>query len=146
MTSPVDVLTLVVSTLQSSPLCLSVAVIQEKVFSGEQFVLKVRAQLVNEQSLQVYLYHNRGHYDYAYQVFGIRPLMRWDNKEDCPGLANFPHHFHPGDAAPVASSLTGEPVADLQIVLTNLEKNLPSPVTSDVREVRRFNKESDALS
>ena len=137
MTPPADVLTFVVSTLQASPLCVSVTVIQEKVFSNEQFVLKVRAQLTNEWSLQIYLYHNHGHYDYAYQVFGVGALMRWDNKEDCPGLDNYPHHFHPVNGAPVTSPLTGEPVADLPAVLENLKKIIaPAVPRPGLRKVR----------
>lgn len=88
MTSLVDLLTFVVSTLQASRLCTSVAVVREKAFSNEQFVLKVRAQLLN----------------------------------------NFPHHFHPKDGAPVSSPLTGDPMADLPIVLANIEKSLSSLV------------------
>jgi hypothetical protein len=117
----VELSSFVVSTLQASRLFNGVAIAQERVFSDEQFALKIRAQLKQGGQLQVYLYYNRGHYDYAYQVFDATAIMRWDNKEDCPGLANFPHHYHPQDGgSPVASTLVGNPMSDLPIVLASL--------------------------
>jgi hypothetical protein len=67
------------------------------------------------------------------QLFTDRPLTRWDNKEDCPGLENYPHHCHLPDATIVASSLRGDPVVDLPIVVREIQEstpaNLPTLVT-----------------
>ena len=118
----VELSSFVVSALQANHLFNDVRIVQERVFSNEQFALKIRAQLAESWQLQIYLYYNRGHYDYAYQVFYVTSIMRWDNKEDCPGLANFPHHYHPQDGGPpVSSTLVGNPLTDLPIVIASLE-------------------------
>lgn len=118
----VELSSFVMSALQANHLFNDVRIVQERPFSDERFALKIRAQLAQGGQLQVYLYYNRGHYDYAYQVFNAIAIMRWDNKEDCPGLANFPHHYHPQDGgSPVASTLVGNPMSDLPIVLASLE-------------------------
>jgi hypothetical protein len=118
----VELSSFVVSVLQANRLFNDVRIVQERVFSDEQFALKIRAQLTQGWQLQIYLYYNRGHYDYAYQVFHVTSIMRWDNKEDCPGLANFPHHYHPQNGGlPVPSTLVGDPISDLPIILASLE-------------------------
>lgn len=70
--------------------------------------------------LQVRVYHNRGHVDYAYQLFADAPLLRWDNKEEFPHLVTYPHHHHDerGDIKP--SPLTGNPVKDIEVVLQEI--------------------------
>jgi len=120
-----SLLDLVVTTLKADLHC-EPAIDDVREFSDEQFSIKVRARL-EDLSFQVYLYFNRGHYDYSYQLFGDRPLTRWDNKEDCPGLENFPHHRHLPDATIVTSSLRGDPTTDLQIVVQEIAKILRPP-------------------
>jgi len=143
MTSLPETLALVVNTLQANRLFGDVTVVEEKIFSDEQFALKVRAQMVNGWNLQVYLYHNRGHHDYAYQVFGDAAIMRWDNKEDCPGLDNFPHHHHGSDGTIAASTLSGEPVTDLPKLFNVLESLVFPPVDKPmggrIRKLRKRN-------
>lgn len=117
----------VVNALQATRLFHALIVVDEKSFSDEQFVVRVRMSIINGWNLQVHLYHNRGHYDYAYHVFENKlTIMRWDNKEDCPGLDNFPHHFHAPDGSIVASILSGDPVQDVAAILANLEKIIPA--------------------
>jgi Family of unknown function (DUF6516) len=137
MTSLPETLALVVNTLQANRLFGDVSVVQEKVFSDEQFALKVRARMVNGWNLQVYLYHNRGHHDYAYQVFGDAAIMCWDNKEDCPGLDNFPHHHHADDGTIVASALSGEPSKDLPKLLNVLENLVSLPAARPTKRSRK---------
>ena len=115
-----SLLDLVVTTLRGDLRCESIAEVETQVFSEEKFFVKVRAQVREELFFQVRIYYNQGHYDYSYQLFADRPLTRWDNKEDCPGLENFPHHRHLPDATIVASSLRGDPVVDLPIVVQAL--------------------------
>ena len=62
-------------TLQSHPICERVSVLETKVFSYDQFFLKVRAELTGENKLQVRIYYNQGHIDYAYQLFTNVPIL-----------------------------------------------------------------------
>ncbi len=117
MTSLASLLGLVTARLQAHPLCERMVVVQTKEYSDQQFLFKVRASLHGELTLQVRIYHNQGHNDYSYQLFSDVPLLRWDNKEDCPDLPNFPHHHHTQDGEIVASALSGEPEKDLPVVL-----------------------------
>jgi hypothetical protein len=51
--------------------------------------------------------------------------LRWDNAPHHPELiTNFPHHFHDEQGQLTPSPLSGEPVADLAIVLTAIEQHL----------------------
>jgi hypothetical protein len=121
MTTPADTLNLVITTLQGSPLCSTVRVLETQQFSEQRFALKVRADLVRGGVLQVRLYYNDRHIDYAYQVFRAdQPLLRWDNKEHFPGIATHPHHFHASTGLVGDSSLNGDPVYDLPLVLEYL--------------------------
>lgn len=107
----------IMAVLQAHPMCRSVTVVETKQFSNEQFFFKVRAELLAGHKLQVRIYYNLGHTDYAYQVFGDVPLLRWDNKEDFPHLHTYPHHYHDEQGSVVESSLTGDMIRDLEIVL-----------------------------
>lgn len=68
--------------LQSHPVCEQATVVETKVFSSDQFFLKVRADLTGRNKLQARIYYNQEHIDYAYQLFTDLPLLRWDNKEE----------------------------------------------------------------
>ena len=121
MKSLADLLNFVVSTLQASPLCHAVSILETLQFSDEQFALKVRAELANGNTLQVRLYYNRAHIDYAYQIFRKEtPMIRWDNKEHFPSIATQPHHFHMSADAIESSPLDGDPQHDLPIILNYL--------------------------
>jgi hypothetical protein len=121
MTTPADTLNLVITTLQGSPLCGTVRVLETQQFSELRFALKVRADLVRGGVLQVRLYYNDRHVDYAYQLFHAdQPILRWDNKEHFPGIATHPHHFHAATGLVDDSSLNGDPVHDLPLVLDYL--------------------------
>jgi len=120
-----EVLSLVVTTLQRSQLCTAVRVVSTTVFSDKQFALKVRATLADESVLQVRLYVNEEHIDYAYQLINDnQPMIRWDNKEHFPSIATYPHHFHNDLGAVIESPLIGVPVNDLPVVLSYLEANV----------------------
>ena len=120
-----DYLSFVVSTLQASTICQDIRVAETQVFSGSQFLLKARAVLKDDSVLQVRLYINKPHIDYAYQVVrNEEPIIRWDNKEHFPTIASFPHHFHGLDYKVTASPLNGNPEQDLPLVLDILSKLL----------------------
>ena len=104
--------------LQTHPVCKRVTVVETKQFSADQFSFKIRAVLQKEDAqLQVRMYYNRGHLDYAYQLFTDAPLVRWDNKEEFRHLRSYPHHHHDAQGRVRPSPLTGEPVQDIAIVL-----------------------------
>ena len=117
MISLPSLLAKLVSILQSDPLCGAVAVLETRSFSSDQFYLKVRAELVGGYNLQVRIYHNHGHMDYAYQLFSRVPVLRWDNKEEFSDLETYPHHHHDQNGAVRVSPLRGDPETDLPIVL-----------------------------
>ncbi len=122
MNTLADLLNLVVSTLQTSLLCRDVRVLETLQFSESQFALKVRADLKSGDMLQVRLYCNGEHTDYAYQLLhGDEAMVRWDNKEHFPSIASYPHHFHNASNEMESSPLSGEPTHDLAIVLSHLK-------------------------
>jgi hypothetical protein len=120
LTSLSELLNFVVQTLSSSETCEpeTLQVLETVEFSEDQFALKVRVQLRNHNLLQVYLYMNRGHTDYAYQVLDAEiPILRWDNKEHFPSISTHPHHFHESDGHVRESKLVGNVERDLLLVL-----------------------------
>lgn len=112
------------AVLQAHPLCDSVWVAETREFSARQFFFKLRVDLPEEHKLQVRMYYNQGHLDYAYQVFTDHPLLRWDNKEEFHHLDTYPHHHHDLEGNVINSPLTGDPVNDLNIVLAEISKYL----------------------
>jgi hypothetical protein len=117
LTSLPALLGTLVAILQTHSMCKKVAVVETKEFSPDQFFFKVRAVLGGEYRFQVRIYYNRGHIDYAYQLFTDVPLLRWDNKEEFHHLETYPHHHHDVKGHVHTSPLTGEPVQDIDIVL-----------------------------
>lgn len=112
------------AVLQAYSRCQHTEIVETKAFSSDQFFFKIRADLTGEYKFQVRIYYNRGHIDYAYQLFTEVPLLRWDNKEEFPHLATYPHHHHDQHGHVKVSPLTGNPVEDLKIVLQQLETEL----------------------
>jgi len=112
------------AALQSHPICEQAVVVETKVFSSDQFFLKVRADLTGENKFQARIYYNQGHIDYAYQLFTDLPLLRWDNKEEFPRIETYPHHHHDEQGNVKPSPLTGDPVRDIEIVLHDVSKFL----------------------
>ena len=120
MISLPSLLSALVTILQAHPFCQKVSVIQTKEFSTDQFFLKVRTDLTGEYKLQVRLYYNREHVDYAYQLFTDIPLRRWDNKEEFNYLDTYPHHFHDEQGNVYPSPLIGDIKKDIEIVLNDV--------------------------
>ena len=118
MTSLASLLGALMTILQAHPVCKRVRVVETKQFSPDRFFFKIRVVLSKQDTqLQVRVYYNRGHVDYAYQLFSDVPLLRWDNKEEFCHLATCPHHRHDPKGRVHTSPLTGEPVQDMGIVL-----------------------------
>lgn len=103
--------------LQAHHICQRVSVVETKEFSSDQFFFKIRADITGGNHFQARIYYNHGHIDYAYQLFAYVPLLRWDNKEEFQNLATYPHHRHDERGSVKSSSLTGDPVHDIDVVL-----------------------------
>ncbi len=124
MTSLSSFLGTLMATLQSHPICKRASVLETKVFSYDQFFLKVRAELTGGNKLQVRIYYNQEHIDYAYQLFADVPILRWDNKEEFRHLETYPHHHHDEQGNVKPSRLTGNPLRDIEIVLQDVSRFL----------------------
>jgi hypothetical protein len=120
LTSLSSFLGALMAILQSHPVCEQATVVETKVFSSDQFFLKVRADLTGRNKFQARIYYNQGHIDYAYQLFADLPLLRWDNKEEFHDLETHPHHHHDEQGNVRPSTLTGDPVRDIVIVLDDV--------------------------
>ncbi|MBI1925755.1 hypothetical protein HYR99_16080 [Candidatus Poribacteria bacterium] len=124
MTTLLSLLSAMMAILQAHPLCKKVSAVETKEFSPDQFFFKVRADLKGKHKLQVRIYFNHGHLDYAYQLFTDVPLLRWDNKEEFRHLATYPHHHHDDRGHVRPSPLIGDPVRDIEVVLQKVSEFL----------------------
>ncbi|MBM3189234.1 MAG: hypothetical protein FJZ90_11000 [Chloroflexi bacterium] len=117
MTSLSALLAALTAAIQAHPLCNRVTQIETKTFSADQFLFRIRAELSGQLGFQARVYYNRGHTDYAYQLYATVPLLRWDNKEEFRSVVTYPHHHHDENGGIHPSPLTGDPVADIEAVL-----------------------------
>jgi len=106
--------------LQAFPKVNSFQIIDNDPIDEGNFLLKIRCELTSGQTLQIRLRAVAGNLRYSYQEFTDTPLRRWDNAPHFPQLPNFPHHYHDSQGTITASSLTGDPLTDLQQVLSAL--------------------------
>jgi hypothetical protein len=116
----------ILQLLNTSPLLRNVRVVELIAYGQNAFRTKLRAEVTDVLTFQVWLNHNDRHTRYAYQLFWHdHSVLRWDNAPHHPELiTNFPHHFHDEQGQLTPSPLSGEPVADLAIVLTAIEQHL----------------------
>jgi len=124
LTSLPSLLGALTAILRAHPACERVTIIETKEFSPDQFFFKLRVELIGENKLQVRVYYNRGHMDYAYQLFTDVPLLRWDNKEEFRHITTYPHHHHDEQGTVKSSPLIGDPINDIEIVLQEISKFL----------------------
>ncbi len=117
MTSLPALLGALTAILQAHPLCDRVVSVETKEFAQDQFLFKIRAKLAGEYYVQMRIYYNCAHIDYAYQLFADAPLLRWDNKEEFSYILTYPHHHHDEYGKVHSSPLVGDPVHDVPIVL-----------------------------
>ena len=113
-------LPLLEALLRASPKFKSFHIIDNDPLDEENFLFKIRCELISGQTLQIRLRAVSGSIRYSYQEFTDRPLRRWDNAPHFPNLPNFPHHHHDSRGNIAESSLTGDPTADLAQVLSAL--------------------------
>ncbi len=107
--------------LQSEPGLNDAQVVENESIDNETFQFKVRAT-VKPANLQIRFLSDRDFKRYSFQLYSDRPLMRWDNTPHYPGLSNFPNHFHDEEDKVSASSLTGDLLNDVEIVLTEIKR------------------------
>jgi hypothetical protein len=106
--------------LNASSSVVSHEVIDNDPVDEQNFLFRIRCELTTGRALQIRLRGAAGGIRYSYQELTDRPLRRWDNAPHYPDLSSFPHHFHDLQGKIIESSLTGEPVTDLQHVLDAL--------------------------
>jgi Family of unknown function (DUF6516) len=87
--------------------------------TGDAYILKARAELVNGWSLH-YWEHGTGKVRrYSFQVLlGRTMVVRWDNAPHHPGVRSFPHHKHAGRTIEASKDMTVELVlAELKAMI-----------------------------
>lgn len=124
MNTLASLLSWTISQLQGWPAVGNIQTLESEAFAEDRFHFKVRAALPEPFKLQIRFYYNRGHLDYAYQLFTDTPVLRWDNKEDAGQLATAPHHFHDENYDILESPLTGDPSHDWPIVKAAIDQYL----------------------
>lgn len=109
--------------LQESAVVSDTRIVELKIYGAGQFRIKIRSAVLENQEFQVWINHNPRHTRYAYQLISqSRPLLRWDNAPHHPELLeNVPHHFHSPDGKILPSTLAGNPLVDLPVVLECLK-------------------------
>jgi hypothetical protein len=109
------------STVTSNP-----QITDLKTYGRNSFRVKIRATVSPTLTFQIWLNRNPHHTRYAYQLFGQGgTVLRWDNAPHYPHLGtSFPHHLHneQGQAAP--SLLQGDPLQDVPVVLSEIQRYL----------------------
>ncbi len=86
---------------------------------------KIKCTLLpSKYNLSIKFIKTNEEFIYAYQLYSITSIVRWDNEPHYPGISTFPHHFHDTEGPVKESNLTGEPEKDLAIVLKYLKDYL----------------------
>jgi Family of unknown function (DUF6516) len=106
--------------LRNSSKVKSFHIIDNDPLDEENFLFKIRCELMSGQTFQIRLRAVSGSIRYSYQELTDKPLRRWDNAPHFPNLPNFPHHHHDSQGNITESSLTGNPTIDLAQVLNVL--------------------------
>ena len=94
--------------------------IEHEVDAGVIMMYKIRCDLPKGYFFQIPLRLRAGTIEYSYQLFTTKPVLRWDNAPHHPSLTSFPHHFHDDTGIEHPSGLSGDPLADVPIVLTEV--------------------------
>jgi hypothetical protein len=92
-------------------------IIEYEVDAGVVLMYKIRCDLPKGHFFQIRLRLKAGAIAYSYQLFTTKPVLRWDNAPHHPSLANFPYHFHDDTDTRHPSNLSGDPLADVPMVL-----------------------------
>jgi hypothetical protein len=115
------------SLLHSHPVIRSIRIVHYDETPAGRVELKVRCRLPGNYQLQIWLHVDTSSQDYAYQLFSDRALLRWDNAPHYPSIVTTPHNFHDEGGSVRTSTLLGDPLLDLPLVLTEIERWLTQP-------------------
>ncbi len=124
----------ILQILRDSALIAEPEITELRVYGEEQFRVKIRGNVAESLTLQIWINHSPLRTRYSYQLFGEeRTILRWDNAPHHPELSeNFPHHFHDEQGAMFSSELTGNPLEDVPSVLREIEEFVASPHTRKI--------------
>jgi hypothetical protein len=107
----------ILAILETDPLVSNVRIVLLDETPAGRLEVKIRCRIAHQQQFQVWIHQGPAVLDYAYQLFTTVPLLRWDNAPHYPKIATAPHHYHDERNNVGSSRLTGEPTADLPLVL-----------------------------
>ena len=107
--------------MHDTPELSDIQVVENEAVDDETFQFKVRATVV-PNFLQIRFLADKDLKRYSFQLYSVHPLLRWDNAPHYPDLPNPPHHFHDQDNDVTASSLTGDLLADFNIVIAEIKR------------------------
>ena len=110
-----------VDRLRMHPLIKDVRLLNYDETPTGKLELKIRCRLAKPFQLQIWLHHEAAFQDYAYQLFTDQPILRWDNAPHYPHQATAPHHFHDEQGSVLDSPLSGQVMADVEVVLSSIE-------------------------
>ena len=97
----------------------NIQIIENESVDDETFVFKIRATIISS-FLQIRFLADKDLKRYSFQLYGDRPLLRWDNAPHYPSLSNFPHHFHDQNEIVSPSVLTGDLLKDYDLVIADV--------------------------
>lgn len=90
--------------------------------AAHRALYKIRCRLLRAAyQLEIRFIQTENETIYSYQLFGDRPIIRWDNAPHFPDLRGFPHHTHEENNQVKESSLRGEPLQDLPRILEQIK-------------------------
>ena len=95
-------------------------IIDNDPLDDENFLFKIRCELISGSTFQIRIRAVSGSIRYSYQEFTDKPSRRWDNAPHFPNLPNFPHHHHDAQGNVTECLLTGDLTVDLPQVLNAL--------------------------
>ena len=107
--------------MRAAPELSDVQVVENDAADDETFVFKVQAS-IRSNRLQVRFLADKDFQRYSFQVYGDRPLLRWDNTPHYPNLSNSPHHFHDHKGNVTSSALTGNLLVDFEIAMAEVKR------------------------
>jgi hypothetical protein len=117
--------------LQNSPVTQNPQIVELMIYGENAFRFKIRATVDPTITFQVWVNCNPRHTRYAYQLFKYgNTLLRWDNSPHYPGIASFPHHLHDAQDQVHPATMSGDPLRDLPLVLTEINLYLSTQDTN----------------
>lgn len=105
--------------MRSTPELSDIRILENESVDDETYIFKVRASIASI-FLQIRFLADKDFKRYSFQLHSDRPLLRWDNTPHYPDLSNAPHHFHDRDGNVFPSPLSGDLLADYELVVAEV--------------------------